>query len=184
MTQPSKSRSAGFTIIELLVVISILAMLIGILVPGLAKMRLVATKAGCASNLRQIGVALQSYQDSHRTHYPSARYMPDPFVTIFLDDPSLTEMADHSQVYACPGDNGQVHARAGISYTYNASLSGRKLEDSWFTRRLKLNVSEVPVAYDCDGNTFYLRDGGQITVPSFHLLRNLLFADGHVGNYR
>lgn len=181
--------STGFTVIELLVVISILALLTGIFLPALAKMRQVATKGSCMSNLRQIGTALQSYQDTHRSNYPRARYMPDPFVTIFLEDPSLTEvLADEmdvrSQVYACPGDTGQVHARTGISYTYNASLSGQKLEESWFVRRIKFNASEVPVAYDCDGNTFYLQDGSQMTVAPFHLLRNLLFADSHVGNYQ
>ena len=115
--------------------------------------------------------------------------MPAPFISSFQADPPLftilsDELPDDSKVYKCGGDNGYVHDLARISYTYNASLSGRQLDETWFARRLNFNVTEIPVAYDCDGNTFQLEEDGQITVPAFHVYRNLLFADGHVGNYQ
>lgn len=57
--RPEPTR--GFTLIELLVVISIIALLISILLPALGAARLTAETAQCKSNLRQIGIALESY---------------------------------------------------------------------------------------------------------------------------
>lgn len=186
-TRPNHHRS-GFTLIELLVQISIIALLIGMLMPTIAKVDQIATKTVCASNLRQIGLGIQAYQDAHANKFPEARYMPDPFISLFPDDPGLPQTLKHempakSQVYRCRGDDGYIFDRTGISYTFNASLAGRQIDETWFARRVKFHITEIPVAYDCDGNTFLLKEGEQITVPPFHLRRNLLFADGHVGNY-
>jgi len=180
----------GFSLIELLVVIAIVGLLVGLALPVLTRARQVATRAACASNLRQIGIAIEAYREGNGLQYPRARYMPDPFVSFFPGLPGLpealaTEMPTGSEVYHCPGDTGEVHALAGISYTYNAQLAGQDDPDqTWFGRRLEFTASEIPVAYDVDGGTFVLNDASTITVPFFHLRRNLLFADGHVGDFK
>ncbi len=65
-----KYRRVGFTLIELLVVISVIAILIALLLPAVQQARESARRTTCKSNLKQIGVALISYHETHRTFPP------------------------------------------------------------------------------------------------------------------
>jgi len=59
--QTSREQCWAFTLIELMVVISIVVLLIGILLPTLSLTRQAALKASCSSNLRQLGTVLGIY---------------------------------------------------------------------------------------------------------------------------
>ena len=71
MTNLRKGRT-GFTLIELLVVIAIIAILAAILFPVFAKAREKARQSSCASNMKQVGLALIGYTQDYDEKFPPA----------------------------------------------------------------------------------------------------------------
>jgi prepilin-type N-terminal cleavage/methylation domain-containing protein/prepilin-type processing-associated H-X9-DG protein len=69
-TKTRRSRVLGFTLIEMLVVITIIGILAILVVPTLGKARRSALRTGCASNLRQIGAAVKMYTLDHNSCFP------------------------------------------------------------------------------------------------------------------
>jgi prepilin-type N-terminal cleavage/methylation domain-containing protein len=69
-----KRKRKGFTLVELLVVIAIIALLMGILMPALARVRQIAFRMVCGSNLSGIGRAMLIYANDYENNFPRAGY--------------------------------------------------------------------------------------------------------------
>jgi len=182
-------RGRGFTLLELLVVVSIIAMLTATLIPTVnATLRSVKTVT-CASNLRQVGTAIQAYRSDNSDRLPSARYMPAPFVSVDTD-PGLPEALRNyiryddgkpSAVWQCPDDD-TVFDLAGTSYDYISAFSGQKPGEIIFIQWGVATESEIILSRDFDDAAADVEDSDEpLEIPKRHLRRNNLWLDGHVG---
>lgn len=102
-----KSRR-GFSLVEILVVIGIVALLIGILMPTLLKARAAAQRVACRSNLQQIGHLMQMYVNDYRGHLPHVETSPaNPIAPGYPTMPRLLAslyLHDVMDIFRCPSD--------------------------------------------------------------------------------
>ncbi len=112
--QPERRRLRGFTLIELLVVIAIIAILIALLLPAVQQAREAARRSQCKNNLKQLGLALHNYLDTHRSFPPSGvtngggggNWSAQAFLLPFLEGTNIYNKIDFNRGYNDPNNTG------------------------------------------------------------------------------
>ena len=93
MSMLSSRRSRAFTLVELLVVIAIIGILVALLLPAVQAAREAARRISCQNNLKQLGLAIHNYHDTHKALPPTRTSLPRhtwaPFLFPFIEQSNL-----------------------------------------------------------------------------------------------
>jgi prepilin-type N-terminal cleavage/methylation domain-containing protein/prepilin-type processing-associated H-X9-DG protein len=149
----SKTR-AGFTLVELLVVVAIVGILVGLLIPAVQAAREQARIANCASNMRQVGIAVMRFCDLHHGNWPQTTHTtePDPVTGHYTQAWVYTlapYLEDVDAIRICPSDlAGELRlAGKGTSYSMNGWLS-KEARPSFDNRRKVAAMHDTIVAFE------------------------------------
>jgi prepilin-type N-terminal cleavage/methylation domain-containing protein/prepilin-type processing-associated H-X9-DG protein len=182
-------RTAGFSLVELMVVCAVLAILIAILLPVLGSARVASKRVSCRGQLSDIGRLFQMYLNDSRNKLPHVN--PVPTLSMIPGIPAPELLAKYSKDvragWKCPADRitrkiegtpegfETYFDREGISYLYNPMLAqlyaGQQLNDHPQYRQKKIN--QLAIFWE-----FEAFHGRENTLGSM----NYLFADWHVGD--
>lgn len=120
-------RQRGFTLIELLVVIAIIAVLVALLLPAVQQAREAARRSQCKNNLKQIGIAMQTYEETYQC-FPVGAYgcCWGTWLVALLPYVERQALAD-MYVYDCKFDTAPLGATARYGGALNTPVTSQRI---------------------------------------------------------
>ena len=163
----------AFTLVELLVVLTAIAVLAAIAFPVFQRTTEGGRATACVSNLRQIGAGLSLYLGEHNMVMPTLQAgrtsLADDVPVI---DNTLDKYLHEKSVFACPSDD--IWAKTtGTSYHWNVALNGQSATSLNFLGMV-VDTGHIPVLADKGRKA----DGSDVH-PYIESKVNILYADGH-----
>ncbi|OGV50059.1 MAG: hypothetical protein A2017_02725 [Lentisphaerae bacterium GWF2_44_16] len=183
-----------FTLVELLVVISIIAILAAMLLPSLQKARDVTKKIACVNNLKQLGIANESYMSDYGDYYPPSKgynvvwYGWGGLLEVYLKN---TDRARKDHIFWCPSNTNETTKTYDGYFCYgqNTYLGNTpSTSPAWLNikRTQVRQTSATPLLADLnllDGALYlYVNPAGNLVNIAYpHSdMTNILFCDNHV----
>ena len=184
----------GFTLVELLVVVAIIALLIAILLPALQKARKSANQTVCASQLRQLGMAMYMYANENRGYFPGFQGAVAPYfnnrLVGFANPPAFPSpsswglivkylgkpesVRSDGRIFFCPGLPANPDCDLGTQWPIpnHAYFSPYYLLTSWATQAFP-SIEWMP-----DWSTH--RRSGRISDPAVNVIAADWYTEGYI----
>ncbi len=172
------ARRRGFTLIELLVVIAIIAILAAILFPVFAKAREKARQSSCASNCKQLGIALAQYAQDYDEVMHLHRTTSSTYGWMDMVAPYIK----NEQVFVCPSTSAAVVRVVTGGYGTHYGWNWRELgSDTWGRALGQITKPAETIAYgDSISYVISWYEYSYRPMDRHNEGVNLAFVDGHV----
>jgi prepilin-type N-terminal cleavage/methylation domain-containing protein/prepilin-type processing-associated H-X9-DG protein len=180
-----RARSDGFTLVEVLVVVALVAILASLAFPVYQRVIQDGRATGCVSNLRQLGVGLGAYLVDNNNSMPilnTAR--ANKSVNVPVIDNTLSRYVTTPGAFACPADVNGFAQSTGTSYFWNVAINGQSAANLSFLPAFQgsqntQSPSQIPIMADKEGFHPYLANKVNVLYADGHASKDLTFFTGN-----